>query len=128
MSPVPTRLRMPSTSLIIRETVGGGIDIAFNGRDDAVVVRVDARHLSGIRIEQPPLKILHPRLKGHRPRINVQIDLVGKTARDAPLAKFPLRIHRTVKFVGIARKGRIVADDLGLIHDSARSGTRNDRL
>src|SRR4029077_8270148 len=48
--------------------------------------------------------------------------------RNAPLAKFPLCIDVTVKFVGIAGQRWIIADDVGLIDDSSRPGTRNDRL
>src|ERR1700730_5124760 len=113
---------------IVRETVRGGIDVALGRRDDAVVIRVHARHFSGIGIEQSPLEILHIGLEGGRSFIDVQIDFVGETARNTALTKFPLRIHSPVKLVGIAGKSGIIANDCRVVVDPSGSGPRNDGL
>src|ERR1700686_2733058 len=92
---------------IVREAVRGGIDVALGRRDDAVMIGVHACHFSGIGVEQPPLEIVHIGLKGGGSLVNVQIDFVGETARNATLTKFALRVHGPVKLVRIAGKSRI---------------------
>src|SRR5207244_1534470 len=113
---------------IVRETVRGGIDVALRRRDDAVMIRVHARHFSGIGVEQSPLEILHVGLKGGGSLVDVQIDFVGETARNAALTKLALRVHGPVKLVGIAGKRRIVPYDCRVVDDSTRSRPRNDGL
>src|SRR2546427_9482352 len=113
---------------VVRKSVRGAIDVALHGRDDAVVIRVHARHFGGIGVEQSPLEILHVGLEGGGSLIDVQIDFVGETARNAALPKLTLRIHGPVKLVGIAGKSGIVAYDGRVVDDSTGSRSGNDGL
>ena len=68
------------------------------------------------------------RLKRTRPLIDVEIDFIGKAARNAALAKFTLRLETSVrvKFVRITRKVGVVTDQLWFVLLTARSRTGND--
>src|SRR6266853_4954597 len=92
------------------------------------MVRVHARHFSGIGVEQSALEILHIGLEGGGSLIHVQIDFVRETARNAALTEFALCIHGPVKLVGIAGKSRIVAYSCRVVDDSTGSRPGNDGL
>jgi len=68
------------------------------------------------------------RLERGQPFVNVEIDLIGETARDTALAEFALGVEAVVrvKLVRIARKTRVVSDVLWLVFFAARPRTRND--
>src|SRR4029077_13741952 len=92
------------------------------------MIRVHARHFSGIGVEQSPLEVLHIGLKGGGSLVDVQIDFVGETARNAPLTKLPLCVYGPVKLVGIAGKSRVIAYRRRVVDDSTRSRSWNDGL
>ena len=100
----------------------------MRGGDDAVVVPGYAFYLGCIGIEQPLLKVSNLRLERDQPFVNVEIDLIGETARDTAFAEFPLGVEAVVrvKLVGIARKAGVVSDALRLVFFAARPRTRND--
>src|SRR5881296_1284310 len=57
------------------------VDIALDGRDDAVAVLVDRGNLACVRIEESALQIHHTRFKRSGPLVDVQEDRVGEPAR-----------------------------------------------
>src|SRR5262249_44721287 len=46
-------------ALVVLEPVRTRVDVAFESRDDPVVVLIDARNLGGVRIEEAPLEVRH---------------------------------------------------------------------
>src|SRR5215813_10069854 len=113
---------------IVFKTIRRGVNVAFRGGDDAVAVLVDARDFGGVGIEQPSLKLSDVRLERSPPLVDIEINLVREAARNTALAEFPLRVDVGVKFVGIARKVRVVTDVLWLVRYTPRSRAGNDRL
>src|SRR6516164_6807836 len=81
-----------------------------------------------IGIEQPLLKVSNLRLERGQPFVNVEIDLIGKTARNTAFAEFALGVEAVIRveLVGIARKAGVVSDVLWLVLFAARSRARND--
>jgi len=74
------------------------------------MVAIDAGHFCGVCIEQPALEFFTPGSKRDRPRIDIQVDFIGKSARNTTLTEFSLRIHVAVELIRIAWKIRIVPD------------------
>src|SRR5882672_5292416 len=92
------------------------------------MVGINTGHFCSVGIEQPALEVFDARLKRDRPRIDIQVDFIGKSARDTTLTEFSLRIHVAVELIRIAWKIGIVPDYSWIVVDSTRPGTRNDGL
>src|SRR5262249_11734741 len=88
---------------IVLEPVGRCVDIPLDGRNHAVAVTVDARHLGSVCIKKPALQVMVPRLKRRESFINIQEDLVCEAARNIPKAKLTLSIVASIEFVRISR-------------------------
>src|SRR5258708_37108047 len=92
------------------------------------MVGIGAGHFCGVCIEQPALEIFYARLKRDRPCIDIKVDFIGESARNATLAEFPLRIHGAVEFVRISGKIGVVSYGTWIVFNSRGPGAGNAPL
>src|SRR5882724_9188755 len=113
---------------VVLEAVRCRVDVAFDGRDDAVAVLVHSGDLGRVRIEEPALQVRNARLERRRSLVDIQKDFVGQAAWNTPLPELPLGIDVAIELVGISRQVRIVAEYRSHVVDAARSRAGHDRL
>src|SRR5207245_9542771 len=95
---------------VVLEPVRCRVDVAFDGRDDAVPVLVHSGDLGRVRIAQPALQVRNARFERRRSLIDIQEDFIGETAGDTPLPELPLGIDVAIELVGVSGQVRIVAE------------------
>src|SRR5881628_3041697 len=74
---------------VVLEAVRCRVDVAFDGRDDAVMILVHPGDLGCVRIVEPALQVRSARFERRRSRIDVQKDFVGQAAWNTPLPELP---------------------------------------
>src|SRR2546429_7478746 len=77
---------------VVLEAVRCRVDVAFDGRDDAVAVLVHSGDLGRVRIEEPSLQVHNGRFERRRSFIDIQKAFVAHAAWTPPLTELPLSI------------------------------------
>src|SRR3989454_1526198 len=113
---------------VVLEAVRYRVDVAFDGRDDAVMILVHPGDLGRVRIEQPALQVGHGWFERSWSLIDIQKDFVGQAAGDTPLPELALGIDVAIELVGVSGQGRIVTEYRSHVVDAARSRAGHDRL